>query len=269
MTETDQVDLMAGINGYLRLRQHLSRPFPRRLLASCRAPGVRNFLRGLDRTLLRFYPPDIRLRHEFNRWAKKGLGDSMELVHKWVAERTIPTMGLVSGDCVLDLGCGDGWASRLLAEHLNRRGRVVGLDVSDEMIRRARIKNSTAEKLTFLCGSAERIPFRNGTFSKVLSISAFYYFENQKTVLTELFRVLAPGGKLFLITFLYKGVPNWRSSARELNVPVHVRSAAEYKSMLETAGWAEIRTDELLQQPELVESTAGHERALLIRARKA
>jgi ubiquinone/menaquinone biosynthesis C-methylase UbiE len=218
--------------------------------------------------LLRFYPPDVRLRHEFNRWAQKGLGDSMEVVHRWVAERTIPNMSLVSGDCVLDLGCGDGWASRLMAEHLNGLGRVVGLDVSDEMIRRARIKNSNAENLTFLCGSAERIPCQNGTFSKVLSISAFYYFENQKTVFTELFRVLAPGGNLFLITFLYKGLPDWHCSARELNLPVHVRSAAEYKSMLETAGWAEIRTDELLQQPEQVKSTAGHERALVIRARR-
>ncbi len=50
-------------------------------------------------------------------------------------------MKLKPGDKVLDLGCGAGWASRLLAQAVNdpaNPGQVVGLDVSDEMIRRAR-----------------------------------------------------------------------------------------------------------------------------------
>ena len=63
-----------------------------------------------------------------------------------------------------------------MAERLGRLGRVVGLDISDEMVRRARIKSTNIHNLAFLCGSAEHIPCENEVFTKVLSISAFYYF---------------------------------------------------------------------------------------------
>jgi arsenite methyltransferase len=259
---------MVSANTYVRFREYLSRPIVRPLLAPCRAPLVRNFLRWLDRTLLRVCPPDMRLRHEFNRWAEKGLGESMELDHMWLAEKIIPEMSLSSDDQVLDLGCGDGWACRVMASHLGAVGRIVGVDVSDEMVRRARMKSRTIENVAFLCGSAEHIPCRDELFSKVLSISSFYYFERQEQVLAELCRVVAPGGTLFLLTCLYKELPTWRSSARELRIPVHVCSADEYRSMLHSTGWRDVRTQELLRQGEPAGNAAGHNQALLITARR-
>lgn len=234
-----------------------------------RAPALPDFLRWVNRRLQRLYPPDIRLRREFNRWAEKGLGESMEVDHAWLAERTIPGMRLAADDRILDLGCGDGWACRCMAKHLGGRARIVGLDVSDEMLRRARIRSSNFEKLAFVCGSAERIPCRDHAFSKVLSISAFYYFEQPQKALTELFRVIAPDGHLFLLTCLYKELPNWRSSKRQLRVPVHVHSADEYGSMLRAAGWNDVHTQELLYDSGRGGNTAGHDRALLITARKS
>src|SRR6266852_1237549 len=107
------VPIMIPVKTYLRLRGYSLRlPIVRWLLAPFRIPGTPNLLRRLDRALLRLCPPDIRLRRELNRWAENELGESMGLDHLWLAERIIPKMNLSSGDRMLDLGCGDGWACR-------------------------------------------------------------------------------------------------------------------------------------------------------------
>jgi ubiquinone/menaquinone biosynthesis C-methylase UbiE len=233
-----------------------------------RIPAVPHILRWGHRTLLKLYPRAGYLRREFNRWAIKGWGESMELDHTWLAERTIPEMTLSCNDRVLDLGCGDGWACRFIAKHLEGCGHIVGLDISDEMVRQARIRSSQVETLAFVCASAQRIPCRDQSFSKVLSVSAFYYFEQQEKVLTELLRVVAPEGYLFLLTCLYKDLPDWRSSKRYLRVPVHVHSAHEYECMLRAAGWTDVYSQELLRGSDACGPTPGHDRALLVRARR-
>src|SRR5438874_5273009 len=86
--------------------------------------------------------PDQQLQQEFNRWAEAGRGEEMERHHLNITEKTIRLMNLRPGERVLDLGCGSGWATRLLARLVGDGpdgfGQVVGLDVSDEMIRQAR-----------------------------------------------------------------------------------------------------------------------------------
>jgi ubiquinone/menaquinone biosynthesis C-methylase UbiE len=80
------------------------------------------------------------LRHEFNLWAEKGLGEGMELDHTWFTETALSRMSISSADRILDLGCGEGWACRLVATRLGDLCALVGLDVADEMVRRARTK---------------------------------------------------------------------------------------------------------------------------------
>jgi len=257
---------MVHIHRYLRLRDYISQLHITRWLLGFVL--VRRFLVALDRWLLRLCPPDVRLRHEFNLWAENGLGESMELDHRWFTERTLSIMNLSSADRILDLGCGDGWACRLIAARLGDLCRVVGLDVSDEMVRRARSKSSRFERVTFLCGSAEHIPCRDKVFTKVLSVSAFYYFEHQEMVLKELSRVVAPDGQVFILVGLYKGLPNWLASTRQVSVPVHVCSADGYKSMFRAAGWMNVRTQELVRECQSGGKTGGHDRALLISAQR-
>jgi len=181
--------------------------------------------------------PDERLKLEFNRWADQGEGEKMERHHLDITEKTMRLMDLRPGERVLDLGCGAGWATRLLARMVGDGpdgfGQVVGLDVSDEMIRRARETSKDFENVLYVWGSAQQIPWEENFFDKVLSVESFYYYPDQDRALMELFRVMAPRGRLFILINLYKDNPYSLQWVDKLKVPVHVRSEAEYIEMLQ------------------------------------
>src|SRR5438477_6527508 len=82
-------------------------------------------------------PMDEQLRTEFNEWARAGKGESMERGHRPVGEQAIARMRVNPEARVLDVGCGSGWATRLLADYASN-GRVTGIDISDEMVELAR-----------------------------------------------------------------------------------------------------------------------------------
>lgn len=176
--------------------------------------------------------PDEKLQQEFNRWAEAGEGSKMEQHHLDITAKTIRRMNLRPGERVLDLGCGSGWATRLLARLVGEGpdgfGQVVGLDVSDEMIRQARAASKDFDNVLYVWGSAQHIPWEENFFDKVLSVESFYYYADQDRALMELFRVMAPRAKLFILINLYKDNHYSLQWVDKLKVPVHVRSEAEY-----------------------------------------
>src|SRR5262252_9140287 len=180
---------------------------------------------------------ESRLQHEFNLWAERGEGPRMENHHLDITEKTMRLMELRPGERVLDLGCGSGWATRLLARVVSEGpegfGQVVGVDISDEMIRQARAASKDFENVMFVVGSAAEIPWEENFFDKVLSVESFYYYPDQDRALAELFRVMAPRGRLFILINLYKDNPYSLQWVDKLKVAVHVRSAAEYMDLLQ------------------------------------
>src|SRR5712691_8990439 len=92
--------------------------------------------------------PQEQLRTEFNEWARAGKGESMERGHRPVGEQAIERMRVPSDARVLDVGCGSGWASRLLAGFAIK-GSVKGIDISDEMINLAREASRSFPNVNF------------------------------------------------------------------------------------------------------------------------
>jgi ubiquinone/menaquinone biosynthesis C-methylase UbiE len=179
-----------------------------------------------------------KLRTEFNQWAVQGRGEEMENHHVSIAAQTIAQMSLKPGDRVLDLGCGTGWVTRLLAQAVDGGpGMAVGLDVSDEMIARARAASLSVENVLFAVAAADEIPWRDEYFESALSVESFYYYPDQEAVLRELYRVLVPGGRLFILINLYQENPYSLQWVEQLKVPVHARSEAEYEQMLRAQGF--------------------------------
>jgi ubiquinone/menaquinone biosynthesis C-methylase UbiE len=184
---------------------------------------------------------DEHMRREFNEWAEAGRGEEMEQHHFSITQQTLALMKLKPGERVLDLGCGAGWASRLLAEQVGKDGQVVGLDVSDEMIRRARAGSKDHDNIMFVVGSAQQIPWQENFFNKVLSVESFYYYGDQGGALDELRRVLAPGGELYILINLYKDNHYSLRWVEELQVPVQAKSEKEYVELLKAHGYEEVR----------------------------
>ena len=188
--------------------------------------------------------PDEILQQEFNRWAEEGRGEEMEKHHLSITEQALRRMELRPGERVLDLGCGAGWASRILARLVGEgpegHGQVVGVDISDEMIRRARAASRDFDNLMFIWGSAQQIPWEENFFDKVLSVESFYYYADQERALHELFRVMAPRGRLYILINLYKDNPYSLRWVEELKVPVQARSAAEYVELLEQHAFEDV-----------------------------
>lgn len=185
---------------------------------------------------------DEKLQLEFNRWAEAGEGEKMERHHLDITLKTLRLMDLRPGQRVLDLGCGAGWATRLLARAValdsgDGEANVVGLDVSDEMIRLARETSRGLNNVSYVVASATQIPEKDSVFDRILSVESFYYYPDQGLALDEVFRVMAPGGRLFILINLYTDNEYSLQWVDKLKVPVHVRSAAEYTEMLRQHGF--------------------------------
>src|SRR5437588_4077956 len=97
-----------------------------------------------------------QLRTEFNEWARAGKGESMEKGHRPVGEQAMARMRISPDARVLDVGCGSGWATRLLAENAFN-GCVTGIDISDDMIRLARESSRSVSNVNFEIASAEQL----------------------------------------------------------------------------------------------------------------
>ena len=190
---------------------------------------------------------DEQLRTEFNEWARAGKGESMEKGHRPIGEQAAQLMAVPPGARVLDVGCGSGWATRLLAAYA-AHGSVVGIDISDEMVRLARESSRTIPNVQFEVASAEQLPFSAAEFSHAFSMESLYYYRDIPRALKEIRRVLQAGGLFVAVVDLY-----WESQATHqwidnLKVPVELLSVEDYHSMFSDAGFVNIR-DQRLYDP--------------------
>src|SRR6266545_4806110 len=104
------------------------------------------------------------IRREFNRWAEEGRGRGMEKTHWEITRQMIDLMNVDAHDNVVDLGCGVGWATRVLAQKASR-GVVLGIDLSDRMIVQARTGYRNPHNALFLVADASGIPCPEGFLS--------------------------------------------------------------------------------------------------------
>jgi SAM-dependent methyltransferase len=109
------------------------------------------------------------------------------------------TMGRLSlGERVLDLGSGAGTDSLVAAQMVGEQGRVTGIDMTPEMLAKARAAATAmgVGNVEFLEGEAERLPFPDASFDVVVSNGVIDLIPDKDAVFAELFRVLTPGGRI-------------------------------------------------------------------------
>ena len=200
--------------------------------------------------------PNDALREEFNRWALEGRGEGMEHEHLPIVLPVLDRMRLASDDNVLDVGCGTGWLARLLAEQVPE-GRVVGTDISDEMIRRARQNNAELENTMFVPGEAEELPWDAGFFTRAISVESVYYWPDPLRGLREIFRVLREGGSAWVLINYYRENIHCHQWSEVLAVPAHLLSGEEWAEMFRAAGFSDVTVERIADPTPAPETYIG------------
>ena len=181
-----------------------------------------------------------KLREEFNRWAAAGRGEEMERDHRLIAEKTLALMELAPGDNVLDIGCGAGWLLRTLAARCPD-GRVIGTDVADQMVRRARKNCADLDNVMVVAGACDEIPWQNNFFDQAISVESAYYWPEPALGIAEIFRVLREQGSAWVLINYFQDNPHCHQWGPLLAVKTHLLSAHQWTEMFRAAGFADVR----------------------------
>ena len=130
---------------------------------------------------------------------------TMDATGRWEATQRLRAwehaqLSLTAGDRLLDVGCGLGDAALALVADFGSAGELVGLDVSAEMITAARARASAAPcSVRFAVGNALELGEPDGSFNVVRSERVLQWLADPERALSEMVRVLKPGGRLSLI----------------------------------------------------------------------
>jgi ubiquinone/menaquinone biosynthesis C-methylase UbiE len=130
----------------------------------------------------------------------KYIGEKMVKQHQPETYWTIDLLALNKDEKVLELGCGAGFAMKLLLQKSSVR-KITGLDISETVLKLARKRNShelTQGSASLVQGDVKQLPFENQQFTRVYSIQSIYFWDHIEETTSEIYRVLKPKGKVVL-----------------------------------------------------------------------
>ncbi len=125
-------------------------------------------------------------------------------------------LALRPGERALDIGCGPGYLAEAMADCLGNQGSVLGLDVSEPMVALARERCSGLGNTGFETADACRLPCKDAAFDVAASTQVYEYVPQIDEALSELWRVLRPGGRAVVLDTDWDSLV-WHCRDRALN----------------------------------------------------
>ena len=180
------------------------------------------------------------------------------------------------GKRLLDVGCGPGHVAGLIARRYPDI-ELIGVDLSDRMIARANQDFGGSPNLTFRQGDALSLPFQSESFDLALSLASIKHWPDQAKGLSEIFRVLKPGGSFFIMEAdrscsrgaVRNFVRHWRwvlPPARFLITEYFMHFVAgqglaeqELRALCLQAGFTQVETESLKDLPAVIARGSGPE----------
>lgn len=215
------------------------------------------------------------LNAEKNVWEPQFYRENSSMQHRWadilLAKSNLPTVGKI-----LDVGCGDGHISAMLAKRMPQVN-IIGLDLSSSMVEYAAttFTNDQYPNLSFIVGDAEELA-RLDHLASIVSFSTYHRVKNHHKAFESAFRSLLPGGQFLAVfpakmsTLLTECIAEVDSNAKWKKY-IATRDRKDYalsddhmKELLMDVGFAHIRT-ELIEDVEVFanqQSLRDHLRAV-------
>jgi SAM-dependent methyltransferase len=158
----------------------------------------------------------------------------------------IALASLKEGETVLDLGSGAGFDCFLAARRVGEKGRIIGVDMTPEMIEKARenARKSDYTNVEFRLGEIENLPAADSSVDAIISNCVINLAPDKRRVFKEAFRVLKPGGRLMVSDIvLTKELPD--AIRNSIQAYIGCISGAileeEYLGAIEAAGFQDVR----------------------------
>jgi len=158
-------------------------------------------------------------------------------------ERMAGHLGLKPGFTVLDVGTGTGVFLPYLLSAIGKGGRVIAIDLADEMLLRGKSKGFDGN-FDFLCADVMDVPVNNEIFDAVVCYSSFPHFQDKPKAFAEIYRVIKSGGRVSICH------TRSRSEINEIHrqIPVvcndTIPDRDEMQLMLSAAGFIDIKIED-------------------------
>lgn len=167
---------------------------------------------------------------------------------RFMQRKLLSLIGLQRQTTLLDLGCGTGWAVRTAAEMLSGDGRFVGIDVSPEMIERAKANAFGMKDVEFYRASADKLPLEDSSFDIVICTNSFHHYPDPVKALVEARRVMREQGNMYIVDITRDTLfARWLDRRLTTREKEHVRlySTEEYVQMFRSANLVHIQSRSL------------------------
>ena len=162
---------------------------------------------------------------------------SMDREHLPMAQWALKQITIPDKGRIADLGCGGGYNIRRMLD-MSAQAKLIGLDISDESVRKARKvnKNELGKRVKIIKGSAEKLPFKDNSIDLMTAFETVFFWKKPEKAFGEIYRSLVSGGCLAVINNYGDPDVDW-----EKKVPCMTRYTAEQiEYMLKTAGFSDV-----------------------------
>ena len=157
-------------------------------------------------------------------------------------EQIVPTFNLTLGQKILEVGTGTGILIPFLLKAVGPTGHVTAIDYAEKMVEICKAKYAHLPNINIMVQQAEKLPFSPESFDAITCFGLFPHLENKKEALSQMNRVLKPGGKLIIAHALSSTeIKSHHQNASSAVAQDVLPEETTMKQLLERAGFTGIK----------------------------